>query len=315
MKERQKPVRPSHAGESCNELLTQLDIEVNRLPEKYRVAIIFCELEGKTRKEAARMLGLSEGTLSWRLAQARKMLARKLAPYAGGISTGAVLALAHESTRAAVPFNLMKSTLKAALQLATGKALEAGLISTQAILLSEGVIRTMLLSKLKLVGVAVLVLVLGTGSIGMHYHAGAAEPNQPGIVARTGRSDEIDELRLEIAALRTGMQALRDRVKTLEAHQSWCPGTGLKANADCQKCHTAQTAVPIQLWHKKADALQLWLTVPDAQSDADAALGTLRANPDDKDAAAKLIRALKALKEAQKVPAKESQAPQSPVRP
>ena len=41
-----------------------LDQELSRLPDKYRVAIVLCDLEGKTRKEAARQLGLPEGTLA-----------------------------------------------------------------------------------------------------------------------------------------------------------------------------------------------------------------------------------------------------------
>ena len=45
-----------------------IDQELARLPDKYRTAIVFCDLEGKTRKEAARQLKIPEGTLSSRLA-------------------------------------------------------------------------------------------------------------------------------------------------------------------------------------------------------------------------------------------------------
>jgi hypothetical protein len=50
--------------ELWSELRTVLDRELNRLPEKYRVAIVLCDLEDKTRKEAGRQLGVPEGTLS-----------------------------------------------------------------------------------------------------------------------------------------------------------------------------------------------------------------------------------------------------------
>ena len=52
--------------------------EVARLSETYRAAVVLCELEGRTRAAAARELGIAEGTLSSRLAAARRTLARRL---------------------------------------------------------------------------------------------------------------------------------------------------------------------------------------------------------------------------------------------
>ena len=43
-----------------------LDQELSRLPDMYRVAIVLCELEGKTRREAARQLAIPEGSVSGR---------------------------------------------------------------------------------------------------------------------------------------------------------------------------------------------------------------------------------------------------------
>jgi RNA polymerase sigma factor (sigma-70 family) len=64
------------AGENdCwNDLQPLLDQELSRLPDQYRIAIVLCDLEGKTRKEVARQLGLPEGTIGSRLARARAML-------------------------------------------------------------------------------------------------------------------------------------------------------------------------------------------------------------------------------------------------
>src|SRR5438105_2697309 len=63
---------PAWSKDSANgadeELLQHLDAELHRLPDKYRVPVVLCELEGRSRKEVARRLGLPEGTLSWRLA-------------------------------------------------------------------------------------------------------------------------------------------------------------------------------------------------------------------------------------------------------
>ena len=54
-----------------HDLARLLDYEVKRLSDKYRTAVILCDLEGVSRKEAARRLGLPEGTVSSRLAAAR----------------------------------------------------------------------------------------------------------------------------------------------------------------------------------------------------------------------------------------------------
>jgi hypothetical protein len=52
---------------------------VTTLPAHYRDPVILCELQGRSRLEAAIALGIPEGTLSSRLAKARKMLAKRLA--------------------------------------------------------------------------------------------------------------------------------------------------------------------------------------------------------------------------------------------
>ena len=45
-----------------------LDEELGRLPDHYRGVIVLCDLEGMTRKEAARQLGIPEGSVASRLA-------------------------------------------------------------------------------------------------------------------------------------------------------------------------------------------------------------------------------------------------------
>jgi hypothetical protein len=127
-----------------------LDQELSRLPDKYRIAIVLCDLENKTRKEAARQLDCPEGTLAARLARGRIMLAKRLARHGLGVSGGAVAAaLSQSAASARVPPSVMSSTIKAATLVAAGQAAAARLISVKVAALAEGVVRTMPLTKFK----------------------------------------------------------------------------------------------------------------------------------------------------------------------
>ncbi|MBX9625747.1 MAG: sigma-70 family RNA polymerase sigma factor, partial [Gemmataceae bacterium] len=72
------------------DLRRAIDEELAALPEKYRAAVVLCELQGLGRKEAAARLGVPEGTLSSRLAHARKVLAGRLSRRGLATTAGAV---------------------------------------------------------------------------------------------------------------------------------------------------------------------------------------------------------------------------------
>jgi RNA polymerase sigma factor (sigma-70 family) len=151
-----------------------LDQGLSELPDIYRVAIILCDLEEKTRKEAARQLGVPEGTLAARLARGRVMLANALTRRGLVLSGGTLAgALAHHPARAGVPTPLVSSTIKAA-SLFAGPA-ATGAVSARVADLAEGVLKTMLLTKVKLV-TAVLLVVAALGSAaGLLTHQALAQ--------------------------------------------------------------------------------------------------------------------------------------------
>src|SRR5262245_50441417 len=69
------------AADSGEDLQSVLDQALSALPEKYRVPLILCELEGKTIQEAANQLHWPPGTVATRLTRGRALLGQRLLRY------------------------------------------------------------------------------------------------------------------------------------------------------------------------------------------------------------------------------------------
>jgi RNA polymerase sigma factor (sigma-70 family) len=166
---------------AAREAHTVLDQELARLPDKFRGPLVLCYLEGRTREEAARQLGWSPSILKSRLEQARDRLRRRLA--SRGIALAGVLAASlvdGATASAAVPAVLLDSTVQAALVVAAGGT-AASVVSAPVAALAEGVMKAMLLSKLRIILVLAVVLAVPAAG-GLVYRtqgaglAAAADP-------------------------------------------------------------------------------------------------------------------------------------------
>ncbi len=159
-RERQVTCMPEPATldrpELGHELRAILDQELNRLPEQYRAAVVLCDLEGRSRRDAAQQLGIPTGTLSGRLTSARRILAKRLKRRGLALSAGALAVIVTPSAASAnLPAPLVSATVHAAMALAAGQA-AAGVCSANVAALTKGALKAMLISKLKTVAALAL---------------------------------------------------------------------------------------------------------------------------------------------------------------
>jgi len=155
----------------CREEFQALHEEVSRLPERYRVPVVLCDLEGLTYQEAAHRLRCPVGTIGVRLRRARERLRvrltrRGLAPTAGLV--GALLGAEVASAR--VSSVLVDSTVQAAMRFGAVQAATTGLVSTSVVSLTEAVLGIMALTRLKqAISIAVFVgITVTVGWVGAH---------------------------------------------------------------------------------------------------------------------------------------------------
>jgi len=201
-KERQVMAMPRSepAHDLWEDVRPVLDQELARLPEHYRAVLVLCDVEGKTRKEAARQFGWAEGTVASRLARGRVLLAKRLARRGVALSGGALAwVLSEHAASACMPGSLVSGTVKAASLLAAGQAATTSVVSTNVAALMKGVLQGMFISKLKTTTILALAVVLaGAGACLLTRQAFAAGQ---GAAAEQGNAKATDGKPREAATI------------------------------------------------------------------------------------------------------------------
>jgi RNA polymerase sigma factor (sigma-70 family) len=212
-----------------HELHQVLDLELNKLSDRYRVPIVLCDLEGRSRKDVASQLKIPEGTLSSRLAKGRRLLARRLVRHGVALPAGALAtALTQQAASAAVRTGLVSASVKAAALTAAGQS-AGGLLSAQVLVLSQGVLKTMLLNKLKVISLVCLGFVFAGVGVGFGVPrlmaqpaalaATTGQPARPG-ESRRGAGDDlepIDGSLLLNQQIQADLQLSKNQINKLQA--------------------------------------------------------------------------------------------------
>jgi RNA polymerase sigma factor (sigma-70 family) len=159
---RAERVKPATLAQETSEMswhdaCAVLHEELDRLPDTYRLPLLLCYLEGKSRDEAAQQLGVKTDVVRGRLARGRDRLRERLLKRGVALSAGLLAVVANSVTAGVPPEHLVRATLTAA---ATGRT------SAAVAALVHGASLPMTTGKMKLAAVALLavgLIVTGAG--------------------------------------------------------------------------------------------------------------------------------------------------------
>ena len=170
-RERQRTEEP--ADLSWREALGLLHEELDRLPDKYRLPLLLCYLDGKSREEAAKALGCTVNAVKWRLERGRELLRTRLIRRGVTLSAALLAALVDAPAVRSVAPALVQATLNAA---------KTGTYRSSVVALMKAAIPALWIGKARLaVGVLLMVSLLAVGG-GSSVAPPSAAPEPPAAV-------------------------------------------------------------------------------------------------------------------------------------
>ena len=153
------------------EVLEALHEEIARLPERYRIPVVLCDLEGLTYQEAACRLRCPVSTVGVRLRRARERLRSRLTQRGVAPASGLIGALVGaEFATACLSTLMVESTVRGAMGFAAKTGLPNGFVPATVIALTEHVLKIMAFDRLKWAINMTLAVVITTaiGWVGTH---------------------------------------------------------------------------------------------------------------------------------------------------
>jgi len=228
------------------ELRETLDVELARLPEKYRAPLLLCYFEGLTQEEAARQLGWSKRSVKDRVERGRKRLRVCLARR--GMTLPMTLAgalLSAEPSKAGLPATLIDATLRGAAALARHRSI-AGLVSPSVLDLIEPGLKTMFVSKL-LISATLILMAATLVSAGLFLGRAGPESKPEAVAAgQAGEKDHVDSY---------GDQLPRGAMMRLGTIRYRFECSGLAFLPKSETVISAKQGGAIQLWQARTGRL------------------------------------------------------------
>jgi RNA polymerase sigma factor (sigma-70 family) len=187
--------------------------EIARLPERYRAAIVLCDLQGLTQQEAGRRLGRPAGTIGARLSRARERLRGRLTRRGFALPSVLIGAAPNAAgTSSVLPTALVDATIRTAMAVSSGQA--AAAVPSAIVTLSRAASRSALVARWTMISATVLALGAGATGVAVLAQQGGArlraapgtanDAASPPRAARLPATDAVGDPLPEGARLRLG---------------------------------------------------------------------------------------------------------------